>query len=59
MSTDYTLAHNLLPFVARFVQSESSYEEVRVELVADGTMRFRLQQAGQEMVVDRRKQRRL
>ncbi len=52
MSTDYTLAHNLLPFVARFVQSESSYEEIRVELVADGTMRFRLQQAGREMVVD-------
>lgn len=38
----YTAPHVLLPFIRRFMQEKSSYSFDAVELVRDGSMRFRL-----------------
>lgn len=46
MSEDYTQAHILLPFVETYIQAESPWQSVSVELAIDGTMRIHL--AGRE-----------
>jgi len=47
--TDYSAAHVLLPFLAEFMQKRSSYEVLGVELVRDGSMRWRISHQGKSM----------
>jgi len=46
---DYSSAHVLLPFLAEFVQKKSRYNVLGVELVRDGSMRWRLEHQSKPM----------
>jgi len=46
MKQDYSKAHNLLPFLAKFIGDRSTFDAVSVDLIRDGSMRIRLKTMG-------------
>jgi hypothetical protein len=49
MRKDYSKAHNLLPFLAEFIRDNSPFDVAVVEMIRDGSMRFKLKSEGKSL----------